>query len=374
MLSCRSVGPYLLEAGLLEPSHLVDDGLTIRDLSRRNRVFSVVVRDGPAYLLKESADRDTQGVTPAHEAFVLERLWLAADPAIRENIPRLQRYDRCNCILVLEYLTGSPNLRDHYGRRGEFSVSTATALGRALAALHRLDAGWFESQDGQRVVAVASPPWVLSLHRPGLRTLTRISRANLDLLRTVQRSEPGCQALDRLARRWRASCLTHLDLKWDNCLAYARGPSGRKTAVKIIDWELARPGDPRWDVGAVFSEYLLSWVSSVPSGLGEVHGEDLLALARHPLEAMQPAIARFWHTYVSRSGLAEGEADRWLVGAVQYGAARLLQSTYEQMQEAPQLTAVAVCTVQLAVNILQHPEEAVVHLLGLPFRVLRLSA
>jgi hypothetical protein len=44
------------------------------------------------------------------------------------------------------------------------------------------------------------------------------------------------------------------------------------------------------------------------------------------------------------------------------------------MQEAPQLTAVAICTVQLAVNILQHPEEAAVHLLGLPFRVKRLSA
>lgn len=364
MLSVGSVAAYLLQAGLLQPSHLVERGLTIRDLSRRNRVFGAAVPDGPSYLLKQGAD---DGRAPlAHEAHVLEHLARCGALALRTCVPRVYAYDAPRDLLVLEYFVDAPSLREQYERHQRCSIATAESLAESLAALHDDAADWLDERPGE--TAQAPVPWVLSVHRPGLRTLARISRANLELIRTVQRAEAWCTALDALSRRWRPAGLAHLDLKWDNCLAGADGPIRRPTAVRIIDWELARRGDPCWDVGAIFSEYLGLWASSVAVGNDRVSVEAALRVARYPLDRLQPAVRRFWRSYVTCRGLAALEAERSLLRAVEYCGARLLQSTYEQLQQAAQLPANAHCLLQLSANLLQRPAEAAAHLLGIPLR------
>jgi hypothetical protein len=59
-------------------------------------------------------------------------------------------------------------------------------------------------------------------------------------------------------------------------------------------------------------------------------------------------------------------AEQWLLRAVQYAGARLLQTAYELMQTAIQLTGNAVCLLQVSLNFLQRPREAAAHVLGLP--------
>lgn len=372
MLSFKSVGPYLLRTGLIEPAQIVDDGLTLRDLSRRNTVFTAKVRNGPAYLVKESVEVGKRTSLLSQEACVLSRLWREPGRPIWSYLPRLHCYDHQRGILVLECFPEALNLRDALIRRGVFSLTCAGALGKALSALHNVQANWIGART--KTVTASSAPWVLFLHRPGLRTLRRISGANLELLKMVQQSEPCCKALDGLAQRWRARCLIHQDLKFDNCLAVAARPGGRRTSVKIVDWELARRGDPCWDVGSLFSEFLYFWVSSIPDVMGQTFTEDLLTMARFPLEKMQPAIKRFWDLYSEHALLSGPEADRYLVSAVRYCAARLLQSTYEHMQESSQLSPTAVCLVQLTANILEYPHEAATHLLGIPIRGLQPTA
>jgi hypothetical protein len=56
----------------------------------------------------------------------------------------------------------------------------------------------------------------------------------------------------------------------------------------------------------------------------------------------------------------------WLLRAVKYGAARLVQIGFEQMQTSMQLTGPIVCLLQLSLNILRRPHEAAVYLLGIP--------
>ena len=75
---------------------------------------------------------------------------------------------------------------------------------------------------------------------------------------------------------------------------------------------------------------------------------------------------RFWQAYVRQMGLEDRVAWEWLLRSVCYAAARLVQTAFEQSQGAVQLTGNALCFLQVSLNMLQRPDEAAVHLLGIP--------
>jgi aminoglycoside phosphotransferase (APT) family kinase protein len=199
-----------------------------------------------------------------------------------------------------------------------------------------------------------------------LSLLHDISDANIQIIKIIQQYPEFCNLLDELRHQWRAEALIHFDIKWDNCLvSAAQSTPDRTRPLTIVDWELAGIGDPAWDVGAVFSAYLSFWLLTIPV-TAETPPDRLLHLARYPLERMLPALRSFWGSYIRRMQLDAFAAEERLLRAVRYGAARLAQTSYEQMHTGPQLTGNVVCSLQLSLNILRQPREAVVHLLGIP--------
>jgi aminoglycoside phosphotransferase (APT) family kinase protein len=228
-----------------------------------------------------------------------------------------------------------------------------------LAALHQIP------------LAAVAPPSVtpfyavpFMLPRPPFSQLHEYSNGTLRLIRTVQQFPAFTELLDTLRDGWRNDTLIHADIKWDNCLLVAPPGSTRKTRLKIIDWELAAPGDPCWDVGAIFNDYLTCWLQSIPI-TGEAPPEQFLQLARYPLDRMQPAIRAFWQAYWQGMDLDPATADAWAVRAVRYGAARLLQTVFEYSQFRMGLTGNMICMLQLSLNMLRQPETAARQLLGL---------
>jgi aminoglycoside phosphotransferase (APT) family kinase protein len=171
------------------------------------------------------------------------------------------------------------------------------------------------------------------------------------------------QTLDLLRGRWQISSLIHGDIKWDNCLVHAPEESG-EVQLKIVDWELADFGDPCWDVGAVFQAYLSCWIMSLPIQ-GDAPPAQLVQRAQYPLEAMQPALRSFWQAYGAARQLDDKQKGELLERCVQYGAARMIQTAYEYLAFAPQITASALYLLQASLNILTQPREAIQHLLGL---------
>jgi hypothetical protein len=115
----------------------------------------------------------------------------------------------------------------------------------------------------------------------------------------------------------------------------------------------------------VFSNYLSFWLFSIPI-MGEEPPDRFLELAPYPLERMQPAMRAYWQAYVRDMGLDAVTAKAWLLRAVKYGAARLVQTGFEHMHLSTQLTGNLVCLLQLSLNIMQRPHEAIAHLLGIP--------
>jgi aminoglycoside phosphotransferase (APT) family kinase protein len=349
---------YLLERGLISEEAVVDGGLRIVDMSRRNRVF-VVTSDGePGYVVKQPSDGDDAGVR--HEATVLERL-RAADPRLAAQLPAPVSYDPAAGVLVLEAARDARDLRARHAR-GRFSRELAARVGRALALLHATPTATLGEQG-----TPWDPRWALRLHHPTLTTAQHmLTGAASELVRMMQQSQELCTALDELHASLRETALIHGDVRWDNVLT-AGAPSGaspRRSRVLLVDWESAGRGDPSLDLGAFFGEYLHAWVRSIPI-VDPADPGRLLAHAGRPLAHMRPALQAFWLSYARHSPAAAPELDRRLRRAASCAAARVLTGAFEGSLLRHELRGSAWFALQLSLNILRRPDEAIVHLFGI---------
>jgi thiamine kinase-like enzyme len=365
-LSQRTVVPYLLQRHLISLDSIVAGDLSVEDASRRNRNFKIISEHGPCYLLKQGVGREGLA-TVAHEAAVYDFLQSYTRNGFDCYLPRLCDYDPKEHILILEFMRHTENLREYHARRRHFSTAVAAAMGKALGTLHHMT--WGERDKAIQIFA-HEPPWVLSLHRPGLTILSDASSASIQVIKILQTFAELCEFLDTLRQEFRTEALVHFDIKWDNCIISTQS-ARRKNGLKIVDWELAGIGDSCWDVGSVFNDYLSLWLLSIPI-TGETPPDHFLQLARHPLDRMQPAIRSFWESYMRRMDLDRVASHERLLRSVRYCAARLLQTAFEQTQMAMELTGNVVCFLQVSLNILRRPQEAIVHLLGIPLQEMSL--
>ncbi len=359
---------YLLQSNFLQPETLLEGSLEVVNASRRNRNFKVMSEKGPQYLLKQGVG--LQGMaTVAYEAAIYHHFQSDARwDAFSHYFPHCYEYDSKEHILILELLNNAENLRDYSSRRGRFSIHLAREMGKALGLLHSLSR--HEGSEDEHLQGFAKVvPWILSLHYPEPAIFRDISNASVQLVRIVQQFPEFCRLLDKLRLDWRPETLIHNDLKSDNCLVLPADPAvkHRQPRLMLVDWETIGVGDPCWDVGAVFGDYLSLWLLSMPI-TGETPPDRFMELSRYPLEKMQPAIGAFWQTYTQQMQLDKSISGQWLLRATRYSAARLIQTAFEQMQMSIQLTGNTICLLQLSLNILRRPQEAIVHLLGIPLQ------
>jgi Phosphotransferase enzyme family len=365
VLTPAEVVPYLLRQGLVRPQTVVAGDVRVIDATRRNANYKVVSAGGPSYLLKQGVGPERATMVDG-EAAVYR--WMGADGGptggrFGRYLPRLCLHDPADHVLVLELVRDAPNLQEYHQRRGRCSPVLAAALGRALGTLHQLPGAPGAGEAGMGIVPRPAP-WVLGIHRPDLPLYHSASQANLHLIATIQRFPQFGALLDALRGLWQPRALVHCDMKWENVLVAPASPGGRRT-IKLVDWEAAGWGDPCWDTGAVFGEYLGFWLLSIPI-TGVDPPDRFLELARYPLAQIQPAMRRFWQAYSRQVGLDGAAAREALLRSVCYAAARLVQTAFEQGQGAVQLTGNALCFLQVSLNMLQRPDEAAVHLLGIP--------
>jgi aminoglycoside phosphotransferase (APT) family kinase protein len=357
-LALRDVAGYVLKTGLVPAQAVVSGDLVIRDLSSRHRTMSVERQNGPGFILKQGVDLQGE-IAIRREAAVYARLIDLGGGAAR-YLPPFVRFDEERALLVLGRVVAVEDLRSYHLRQGRFPVGAARALGTALGQIHRHGMRPTHQAPEQPELA----PTTLSLHRPGLELFREASAATFELIKIVQASPALADGLDELRACWRRLTVIHVDVKWDNCLLSRPEGRGSRLAIRIIDWETASLGDPCWDIGSALSQYLSTWVFSIPV-TGQAPPEDFPALARYPLEDMQPALRACWHAYARAMRLAGPIETAWLSRTVRYAAARLVQSALEAAQMSLQLTSSLVLHLQLAENMLRRPHEAAVHLLGL---------
>jgi hypothetical protein len=366
LLELRDVAEYLLKCGLISARQITEGDLEVVDASQRNNNFKVVSERGPSYLLKQGVGTD-KVATVANEAAVYAALHAdATNAGMGRYLPRLCRYDENEHILVLELLPQAETLLDRHYRLGTFSTMRAATVGKALGTLHRTGPPEWRAEMSAHPSS-NRPHWILSIQHPTLEEVWQASSANIQVMRIIQRFPEFCRLLNELRDEWHehGQALVHGDIKWSNIITFAPGGSKRKTGTGIVDWELARIGDPCWDTGSAFSDYLSFWLLSIPV-TGEEPPDRFLELAKYPIEKMHPAIRAFWDAYRRTMALDPTQSEDWLLRSVRYAAARLVQTAYEQVQETDQLTGNAVSLLQLSFNIMQRPAAAAMRLLGIP--------
>jgi aminoglycoside phosphotransferase (APT) family kinase protein len=347
MLELSDMAHYLLSLGLVKPRDVVEEDLAIVDASRRNCVFLATTRAGPTFVVKQAGPRSTR--TLAHEAAVLAALADATELA--DRVPAVVHYEPAARRLVVSTPGGARDWGDH---RGRFPRIPARVLGRTLAALHRLPAEAVEE-----LPEGVDRMWALSLPEPPHELVLDLSAGAQDLVARVQASDYLCRRLDELRGMGDDAVPVHGDLRWANCLTLAAPASQRRTRVVLVDWELAGPGAAAFDVGTVLAEYLSAWIGSIPIVEPGDPGR-LVARARHPLERMRPAIHDFWSAYRLVNPLGPA-----LRRVIELAAVRLLQTAVEHAQGLAVPTAHVMTLLQLADNMLRHPEDAALTLLAL---------
>jgi aminoglycoside phosphotransferase len=349
MIEQSDIPHYLLSLGLVKPRAVLEEDLTVVDASRRNCVFLASTRAGPTYVVKQAGPRTAR--TLAHEAAVLRVLAEATELA--GQVPTVVHHEPEAARLVLSTPGGARDWSDHHGA-GRFPIVPARTLGRALAALHRLPG------DGVEELPLGfDRMWGLSLPEPPHELLLDLSAGAQDLVASLQGSRPLCDRLEEVRDGGSDGALVHGDLRWDNCLAVAPPGSRRKTRVLLVDWEFAGTGAAGFDVGTVLAEYLRSWVGSIPIIEPSDPGR-LVSHAGQPLRRMQPAMQAFWSAYL----LANPRCPT-LRRVVELAAVRVLQTAVERAQWLAAASAHVVTLVQLADNMLRHPDDTAMSLLGL---------
>jgi len=346
VLEHAQVAHYLLSLGLVNPRAVIEEDLTVTDVSRRNTVFLATCSAGPSYVIKEAGLAGTD--TLAREATILRGL--ASQPALAGLTPELVHYDATAVRLVLR----SPPRALDWGRQRRLSPLTARALGRALAAVHtaRVDVEPLPAGD-ERL-------WGLSLPEPSLDRVRGMSAGAADLLARVQADRPLCDRLKTLRDDGHERAFIHGDLRWDNCLAIAGAGGRRRTQVLLIDWEHAGPGRPELDLAAALAEYLRTWVDSFPAVEPESDLSRLDADARRPLATMQAAMLALWLGYVRASAQPLD-----MLRVTELAAVRLLETAFEYARGTPFVTGHVIVLAQIAANMLQAPGYAAWNVLGL---------
>jgi hypothetical protein len=354
LLTHARVVPYLLEHGLLREEQIVAGDVAVEEAVHRNQNYRVASTTGRSLFLKHGVGDDGQRETLGREAAF--HALLAGDPrlaSLRECCPEVVSFDAAESLLVLELIADAESLASYCERRGGVSLKVARAMGEILAAIHTtfhplVEAGELDDR------LTAEPLFVLSIHEPSVNFLRVASAAGLELLRIVQASEVLCRLVDEVSRGWRSTDVIHADVKWDNWLLDRAGRRGAPTRLRLVDWELARLGDPWWDVGSVVCDFLCLSVLSAPVA-ADTDAEQVLKNSRFPLERQGAPLAAFWEAYVRRAGVAAEQRSDALRKTMQMAALRMLQTAYERLARSSRIPGTVLYALQLAENTARDP-------------------
>ena len=335
---------------------VVTGAVDLVDTSRRNLNFRI---EGPTSLFAKIARDDTGRLLLGNEAAALTAFAGWAERLRPLRAPILVHHDPDLGVLITELVAPAETQTAYHQRIGRTPKWIARSLGKGLGALHHVSRRAGLTGDAVEL-------WALSVPDPQLDAVAGMSPANLELMRIVQRHSAACECLVHLRETWQATSLVHNDVKSDNCLVPNRG-ARRNEAVVLTDWETATYGDPRWDVGSVVGDYLTKWATSIPI-VADAPPDRYLDRAKTPIAAVQGACAEFCAAYARAREWSPAVANGFLLEAVSFSGARLLQTAFEMQQRSSQLHGTAVCLTQIAVNVLAQPHASITNLLKLELR------
>jgi hypothetical protein len=366
LLTRQNVAFYLLERGLLTMQDLVCEGISVSEQFQRNRNFRVSRPGKGGFFVKQSqewGEWDQRHSTLVREAACYQLA--QGNSHLERLIPKFHDFSTHSHALVVDLIEPAQSMSVFHARTGEFPPALASNLGRQLAVCH-VEFGKMLRFLDRAHPFIGEVPWILKPDELNNFASDEQSLGQTRLVGIMKHAPQLYQQLKTLADTWQVNGIIHGDMKWHNCLLQSTedDPDLRDATIRIIDWELADAGHVAWDVAGILQGYLSQWIESMDFHTGGTV-EEMGATASMPLEQMQPSIRAFWESYVGQLDVPAAAAQMLRCRSIEYAAARVLQTAFEDRQDEALLGAHIVLLLQLSSNIMSDPEAAAEQLFGL---------
>lgn len=354
-LTASNLVHYLIERDTVDINSLMDGQFMVIEAGRRNRNFKVFQKADLGLFIKQIKAIDPiENATLRREAECYRLAQQYADWSAL--MPRFVDHDPARHCLTVGLLDAAENLTEFHWRLQQFPTTIGELLGDALGRFHQITSDHLV-ESVARTLFPKRIPWIFAFHRDN----NRVSEAVISLGEIVRKNENLHLSMDRLRDQWRFSGVIHGDTKWDNCVVYMN--ASNQQCLKIVDWELVDFGDCAWDFGGVLHSYLAHWIAMMPFAK-TTNKEELIQGSNVMLMQMQPAMQAFWAAYSKTCNL-NGSAQRdFLKRALDYVAARLLQTAFEYSYYASQISEHVLMLVHISQTILNDPQTAAQELFG----------
>ncbi|MCU0890169.1 MAG: aminoglycoside phosphotransferase family protein [Sandarakinorhabdus sp.] len=248
---------HLLSAGIITPAECLAQGVMLRPVGRSHSVWKLNVGNEPRAAIKlfGPSRGGTDGSAVAEHA--VQDL-AASVPELAALLPERLVHAGPRWLVAHRWVAGEPAWQDDSLASGGGSpaadiAALAPRVAPGLAAMHRATARLVRAGDSRGLQAGLDDrlPWVLALFDADAPP-ELWSHGLLAPVLNAAGQRPALVAGIRRARgAWRPLALIHADLKHDNLLLKANG------GVTLVDWELARCGDPAWDLAGLMFRPLL---------------------------------------------------------------------------------------------------------------------
>ncbi|WP_353412241.1 aminoglycoside phosphotransferase family protein [Arenicella sp. 4NH20-0111] len=253
-LSANCVIRAALSAELISADDVINRGVDVEQVGRSHSVFKLSLAGEPLAFIKSFGE--TRGETDgniARERAIIE-LARSRQP-VKELVAAEQKWKPNGMELATKPVIGKSAWEVDKPGGGSLSVEQAwtelcAGVLTRLSNFHRATRDIAEN-NGKDYPALANQvPWALKLFN-GDTPKELWQTPTISSLLSDASQTPALVGGIRCARRlWRPMCVIHADLKHDNIVL-------NDTKAIIIDWEMARVGDPAWDLAGLCSRFLL---------------------------------------------------------------------------------------------------------------------
>jgi Ser/Thr protein kinase RdoA (MazF antagonist) len=308
----------MIAGGVVTAEEAVAAGLSVHQEGRSHAMFRVDVGGVPrAYVKGFGPRRGESDGSAAQERAVLTLA--KSRPEVAALVPSALPWHGPPGIVVTQAIPGRAAWADEMegGAPGALWADLVARLAGPLAALHRATRDLAAPGATPPDPLTGPEPWGLRLASgdapPEIWATPQLAPA---LMRIVH--DPALAEGLREARAgWRRLCLIHADLKHDNILLVDGEDSPR---VAVVDWEMARLGDPAWDLAALAARLPMTALGEDPWGAQTVERTAALISVHAAASRLPgPALARRMPGYLAtwlvmaaiqhQSTLAPGQPD-----------------------------------------------------------------
>lgn len=248
-----------LAGGLVSADDVVWHGVSVEQIGRSHSVYRLSVADAPRAVLKAFQAR--RGETDGELARELAVASLASlCKPLADILPPPMVWHGAANVIVTQAVEGvvAWSIDRHGGGEAEPSLAWSelvALLAPRLAAMHRATRNLAAPGAAPHPILSGPIPWGLRLF-DGDAAADLWQTPALGRLLAEMAADPTLVSGIRTARsNWRHLCLVHGDLKHDNILVRV---SGSEPSLTIVDWEMARIGDPAWDLAALAARLRLA--------------------------------------------------------------------------------------------------------------------